>query len=122
MKKFYKKDDNGELVYTKRDGGLFPIVAGVKVLTMSSDGKQHFTPKKISQGILEGWLKFDNDYVYINDLKFKVIAVPGRYHVITGEKLPDDPEGRLARAYITKNFTKGDEYICNNYYACELEK
>jgi len=122
LKKFYKKDDNDELVYEKRDGGLFPIVAGVNILSMSSDGKQKFTPKLIKKGILEKWLRFDDDYVYINELKFKVLTIPGRYHVLTDTKLPDNPDGSLARKYITEHFTKGDEYICNNYYACELEK
>ena len=108
LKRFYKKDTN--------------IVVGVEILSISKDGKQKFTPRLIAKGMQEGWLKNTGEHILLNELKFKILAVPGRYHVPTGTKLPDDTFGELARTYIAEHLDGKGSYICNNYYDCQLEK
>lgn len=112
---------------------LVPPVLGVEIKRMPLHAKQHFTPRLVEGGRLEGWLTLTGGVITIHaeggDVRWKVLHKPGRYCCHCAMKLPDDPTGVAARMHIVEKHagvTSPDPhhpagYCCNNYFDCVLE-
>jgi len=100
--------------------------------------RQHFSPKVLQKGIVEGWLEVDTEAGEIR-LKtdkglvvFTVLRNPGRYCLHCGDKLADDDNeifpGRRAREHVAAEHAGIDSpdaenpsgYSKANYYLAEL--
>ena len=124
LKRIHRHDPNG----LKR-----PVVSGVIVKRICANGKQKFSVKVVKTGIAEGWMFLSEKLITIKtpqgDMKWKIIAGPGRYCCHCGEKLMDDQTGAAAREHVkAKHAGKKSPdaehpagYRMNNYYDCELE-
>jgi len=113
---------------------LWPIVNGVEIQEMPLDGKHNFSTTLIEDCQHAGWLTQTDKHIVIHsanmgDVAFKIIKQPGRYCLHCGEKLEDDTLGVLARKHIEDHHAgekSPDEnnpsgYVCNNFYATEVE-
>jgi len=74
-------------------------------------GRQHFTPRLIEKGAVEGWLSFGAGKITIKtvpdeaDLVFKILRAPGVYCCFDEAKL--EGSEREAREYVLDNFASG---------------
>lgn len=119
--------------YHDPNGLKAPVVSGIKIKSISADGKQKFTPKLVKIGQTEHWLSLAADKITVHadggDVVFAIKKWPGRYCCHCGEKLPDDQTGEAARAHVATVHAgkkSPDEqnpsgYVMRNYYDCEVQ-
>jgi len=108
-----------------------PVPIGVEVHRIIP--KQGFPTETVQAGLAQGWMSVGRKKLTIHgsngEVVYKILYEPGRWCCHCDAKLPDDPQGRAARAHVAS--THGNKpspdpqypagYLCDNYYECELE-
>ena len=110
-----------------------PKLAGVDVVHTGAQAEQHFSTSLVTEFIKLGIMEIQDDQLILHaasaDLHYTVLREPGRWCLHCGEKLPDDPNGELARLHVvmehkdapspSQNHPAGYEWL--TYFECVLD-
>jgi len=131
LKRLYKKDSRGAVLYPMDSEGRFaPVCNGVQINRLPKNGLQKFTPKLVKRGAKEGWLIIDETHIAINDVKFKIVDVPGYECLHCNQKIESDRTGLGVRNHIEAKHSgkkspdlkhNPSGYLYKDFYATEVE-
>jgi len=137
LKRLYKKDGNGAVLYPMDSEGRFaPVCNGVQINRLPKNGLQKLTPKIVKRGIKEVWLTMDGTNIIIHDsltgkdVKFKITDVPGYECLHCNQKIESDRTGLGVRKHIKAEHSgkkspdpkfNPSGYLYNDFYATQVE-